>query len=405
LEEADEALLIGPAPALASYLNQEAILKVIRQTGADGVHPGYGFLSENAVFAEAVETLGVRFIGPSPRLIAAMAHKQEARNRMAAYGVPVGPGSRVLDADPGGIADEARRIGYPVLVKPAGGGGGIGMQPVYREDELMKAVERSRSLALRSFASDEVYLEKYMIEPRHIELQVLADRHGQIRLLFERDCSIQRRHQKIIEEAPAPGLPSDEIDRLGQIVVHALRCIGYDNIGTVEMLRSRDGSYHFLEMNTRLQVEHAVTELITGIDLVIAQIRSAAGERLESILPEALTRSGHAIEARIYAEDPVSFFPSPGKLSTFRPPVGHGIRVETGYREGMEVTPYYDPMIAKVIAHAGHRDAAIDKLLEALRQFDISGLKTNLPFLKKALDSAAFRAGNVHTGFTKELTG
>ncbi|WP_246197195.1 acetyl-CoA carboxylase biotin carboxylase subunit [Cytobacillus depressus] len=403
LAEADEAYLIGEAQAQASYLNQDALLKVLKDTGADGVHPGYGFLSENTEFAARVENAGARFIGPAPRWIDAMSHKSQARELMAKYGMPIGLGSGILSDVQEEIIAQGRQIGFPVLVKPAGGGGGIGMLPAHDEEELLKVVERARSLAFRSFSNNQVYLEKYMVQPRHIEFQILGDQHGGVQHLFERDCSVQRRHQKIIEEAPAPAVDRKEIDGLAQQITKVLQDIGYDNIGTVEMLRGSDGSYSFLEMNTRLQVEHAVTEEITGVDLVVAQIRSAAGERLSNILPANIERNGHAIEVRVYAEDPKNFFPSPGKLNTFRTPSGNGIRVETGYAEGMTVTPYYDPMIAKVIAHAENREKTIEILTESLKEFDVSGIKTNIPFLLKSLASEQFRAGEVHTGLSSTI--
>lgn len=400
--EADEAYFIGEAPALASYLNREALLQVIRESGADGVHPGYGFLSENAEFALAAETMGVRFIGPSSRLIRDMSQKSLARERMAGYGMPICPGSGILPEGTEAIKAEGRRIGFPILVKPAGGGGGIGMLVAHDEEELIKAVERARALAVRLFSNDGVYLEKYIRKPRHIEFQVLGDRHGNLLHLFERDCSVQRRYQKLIEESPAPLLNREELDDLSRTVSQILRNMEYDNIGTVEMLRENDGSYYFLEMNTRLQVEHAVTEEITGIDLVVSQIRSAAGERISDFMPKKIERCGHAIEARVYAEDPKKFYPSPGKLNTFRPPSGKGIRVETGYREGLNVTPYYDPMVAKVIAHAETRDKAISRLVDALSQFEIAGIQTNLVFLAGLLSADEYGSGEIHTGLVKD---
>ncbi|OLS40721.1 biotin carboxylase [Bacillus sp. MRMR6] len=401
LSEADEAYCIGPAPALSSYLNQDAILKVIKKSGADAVHPGYGFLSENWEFAKKVEENGVCFIGPSYNWIRDMGNKNLARNMVQKYGMPVAQGSDTLGTDMEEILNEGRRIGFPVLIKPAGGGGGIGMLPAHNESELKTMVERARFLANRSFNNDQLYMEKLFVKPRHIEFQVLADRYGNVQHLFERDCSIQRRHQKVIEESPSPNVR--EIDRLAEQIQSVLERMGYDNIGTVEMLRGNDGSFHFLEMNTRLQVEHAVTEEITGIDLVISQIKLAAGESLSDVLPETIERNGHAIEARVYAEDPVTFFPSPGRLTVFRPPVDSSIRIETGYQEGMEVTPYYDPMIAKVIVHENTRNLAIKKLQQALLQFDIQGIKTNIPFIIDMLKTEEFLSGNVHTGLSTEL--
>jgi len=403
LAMATETYAIGPASARESYLNQDVILDVVRKSHADALHPGYGFLSENAEFAQRVSDAGVCFIGPSPRWIAAMGHKTKARELAATYGMPMSQGSDVLAAEPEAIVAAARKIGFPVLVKPAGGGGGIGMLPAKDETQLIEAVERARSMASRGFGNPEVYLERLLEKPRHIEFQVLADRHGNAVHLHERDCSTQRRNQKVIEEAPAPAVARSEIQAVGDEIARIMREMGYDNIGTVEMLRGADGSFNFLEMNTRLQVEHGVTEAVTGVDLVHAQIRSAAGERLTDMLPSTIGLRGHAIQARVYAEDPKNFYPSPGKLSVFRPPVEQDVRVDTGYAEGRDVTPHYDPMIAKVIAHAGTRDAAIDKLAAALEAFEIQGVKNNIPAVLAILRSEQFRAGEVHTGLIPEV--
>lgn len=402
LEQADEAYAIGESSPLKSYLNQDALINVIGSSGADGLHPGYGFLAENAEFAKRVEQTGCRFVGPSPGFIASMAHKNHARALMAEHGMPIGAGSSVLDRDEQEILAAARAIGYPVLIKPAGGGGGIGMLPVHEEGKLIKTVERAKALAQRTFSNSDVYLEKYMLRPRHIEYQILADAHGNVRHLYERDCSIQRRHQKIIEESPAPGLPCEQLDELAGTITKVLEKIGYDNIGTVEMLRGEDGSFSFLEMNTRLQVEHAVTEEVTGIDLVASQLRSAAGERLTDILPQHISRNGHAIEARIYAEDPVTFFPSPGKLEVFRLPQMKNIRIETGYAEGREITPYYDPLVAKIISCEDTREQAIESMIAMLEEIEISGIKTNIPFLLSVFRSTTFGEGHVHTGYVEE---
>ncbi|RAS75614.1 acetyl-CoA carboxylase biotin carboxylase subunit [Priestia endophytica] len=396
LRNADETYFIGESKASESYLNQDALLDVIQKSGADAVHPGYGFLSENAVFARRVQEMGVCFIGPSPKFLEQMANKSHARDLMRSLGLPVGLGSPVLGYKEEELIQASREIGLPVLVKPAGGGGGIGMYPIYKEEDVVSTVERARKMAMRTFSSDEVYFERYMENPRHIEFQVIADQHGDVRHLFERDCSIQRRHQKVIEEAPAPNR-SENLTKLAKTITDVLQKLGYDNIGTVEMLFDEDGSYSFLEMNTRLQVEHAVTEEITGIDLVEAQIRAAAGEKLADFLPDHIERKGHAIEARVYAEDPNRFLPSPGPLRKFNPPVNNGIRVETGYEKGSVVTPFYDPMIAKVIVHDITRKGAIEQLTKALTQFEVEGIKTNLPFLIHVLQSNEFSSGNVHT--------
>jgi len=405
LEMASQTFAIGPAPARESYLNQDTIIEVLKQSGADGLHPGYGFLSENAEFAQRVIDAGARFIGPSPKWIDAMGHKTRAREIAAQYGMPMSHGSDVLPDDNDAIIAAARKIGFPVLVKPAGGGGGIGMLPAKDEAELLTAVERSRSMAGRGFGTTEVYLEKLIERPRHVEFQILGDQHGGAMHLFERDCSTQRRNQKVIEEAPGPEIPRDKVVAVADQIAGIMRTMGYDNIGTVEMLLGADGSFNFLEMNTRLQVEHGVTEEVTGVDLVRAQIRSSAGEKLSDILPGKVEVKGHAIQARVYAEDPKNFFPSPGKLTVFRPPEGEGIRVDTGYAEGRDMTPHYDPMIAKVIVRAATRTAAIDKLVEALEGFDIQGLKHNIPAVVNILRSSQFREGRVHTGIIGEITG
>ncbi len=404
LAEADAVHAIGPAPARESYLNQDRLLELARAAGADALHPGYGFLSENAGFATRVEATGLTFIGPAPRWLAAMGEKTEARALMARHGMPVAAGSGLLPDDAAAVLAAGRGIGFPVLVKPAAGGGGIGMLAAADEAALLAAVERARALAGRSFGDAGVYLERLVERPRHVEFQVLGDRHGQVRHVFERDCSVQRRHQKVLEESPAPMLPRPQATAMAEQAAAVLARLGYDNIGTVEMLLGADGSFIFLEMNTRLQVEHGVTEMVTGLDLVAAMIRLAGGARLEQVLPAAIALSGHAIEARVYAENPVNFFPSPGPLNRFRPPPADaGLRVETGYAEGMVVTPHYDPMLAKVIAHAPTRDGAIARLEEALHGFEVAGIRTNIPFLHRVLASEAFRAGQVHTGLAQEL--
>lgn len=405
LAMASETYAIGPAAARESYLDQDKILDVMKRSQADGLHPGYGFLSENAGFAQRVLDAGARFIGPSPKWIDAMGHKTRARELAATYGMPMSQGSDVLPANPEAILAAARAIGFPVLVKPAGGGGGIGMLPAKDESELLQVVERSRSMATRGFGNAEVYLERLLERPRHIEFQVLGDQHGNAVHLFERDCSTQRRNQKVIEEAAAPDLSREEATAVADKIAGIIRKMGYDNIGTVEMLRGADGSFNFLEMNTRLQVEHGVTEEVTGVDLVQAQIRSAAGLRLTEILPEKIEIRGHAIQARVYAEDPKNFFPSPGKLTVFRPPQSDGVRVDTGFEQGRDITPHYDPMIAKVIARADTREAAIDKLIDALEAFEIQGLKNNIPAVVAILRSEPFRAGRVHTGLIPEVLG
>ncbi len=402
IEEADEIIEIGPGHPRHSYLNQDVLIDAIRKSGADGVHPGYGFLAENPGFAERVNETGAKFIGPSAKWISAMGHKTRARDLVAEHGMTVGGGSRVLGPDDDAAA-EARRLGFPVLIKPAAGGGGIGMLPAHDEEELGKALMRARSMAERGFGNGEVYLERLVEKPRHVEFQILGDHHGNVRHVFERDCSLQRRHQKVIEETPAPGVPRARIEAVADEISATLKSLGYDNIGTVEMLMSPDGSFNFLEVNTRLQVEHGVTEEATGIDLVEAQIRCAAGDRLDDVLPADVTLNGHAIQARVYAEDPKTFFPSPGKLETYRPPQDRNVRIDTGYKEGQDVTPFYDPMLAKVIARGDNRQEAIDRLVGALQEFPVHGVKTNIPALLTLLDSEPFRAGEVHTGLIQSI--
>ena len=401
LAEAGEALLIGGPKPADSYLHSERLLAALRVTGADALHPGYGFLAENAAFARAVEQQGVRFIGPSAHWLEAMGHKTRARALMAQHGLPSGLGTEVLETDAEFIA-AAEALGYPVLVKPAAGGGGIGMLIARDANELTQALGQGRSLAARAFGSAEIYLERLIAQPRHIEFQVLADAVG-ARHLFERDCSIQRRHQKVIEESPAPGLARPPLNALAEKIAAAMGALGYDNIGTVEMLRASDGAFGYLETNTRLQVEHGVTEMATGVDIVATQIRLAAGELLSALLPDNVALQGHAIEARVYAEDPVRFLPSPGLLTVYRPPVDDNVRVDTGYGEGQRVTPWYDPLLAKVIVCGSDRAAALRRLDDALAGFAIDGLKHNIPALRKLLRDERFVAGQVHTGLLAEV--
>lgn len=404
LADADERIEIGPAAPSESYLDQEKLVAAALRCGADAVHPGYGFLSENPAFARRLDSEGLVFIGPSAKWIEAMGHKTKARSLMLSMGLPVASGSGVLGNEPEVVARAAAEIGYPVLVKPAAGGGGIGMIAVHGEAELMAAVERSRTLAQRSFADSEIYLEKLIDRPRHIEIQVLADRYGVVRHAFERDCSIQRRHQKVIEESPAPNVARPAIAGIAVKVCEALGKLGYDNIGTVEMLMGSDGSFHFLEMNTRIQVEHAVTEMALDLDIVEAQIRLAAGFPMAEVLSSALEVRRHAIEVRVYAEDPRTFFPSPGHIKAFKLPLpSPSLRVETGYAQGNTVTPHYDPLLAKIIGSGETRVAAIASVVGALSQAHIEGVKTNIPFLLRALAHDAFLNGSYDTGFVSRL--
>ncbi|MDB3953362.1 ATP-grasp domain-containing protein [Alphaproteobacteria bacterium] len=402
VKEADQAIAIGPAAPKESYLNMDALIAAIKESGADGVHPGYGFFAENPDFADAVEAASAKFIGPSTTWLKAMGHKTEARELMAKHGMTVGAGSELLTNEAEMIA-AANEIGYPVLIKPAAGGGGIGMLPAQDEAQLLKAAGRARSMAERGFGNGDIYIERLVEKPRHVEFQVLGDVHGDVCHVFERDCSIQRRHQKIIEEAPAPNVAREVILEKADEITATLKSLPYDNIGTVEMLMGQDGSFSFLEMNTRLQVEHGVSEEISGVDLVAAQVRSAAGEAVGDIIPADVAVEGHAIQARVYAEDPVKFFPSPGPLDKFLPPEGDGIRVETGFTEGMAVTPFYDPMVAKVLSKGKDRDDAIEKLIGALEKFEIEGIKSNIPALVQILRSDDFCSGDVHTGLTAEI--
>ncbi|MGE8604469.1 acetyl-CoA carboxylase biotin carboxylase subunit [Bordetella trematum] len=403
VKEATEAYLLpGDEPA-ATYLNQDAILDIARRAQVQAIHPGYGFLSENADFARRVEQAGLCYIGPSSRWIAELGEKTRARRFMHERGMPQSPSSEILPDDLAQVAAAARAIGYPVLIKPATGGGGIGMIPVASPEALADAWASASAIAQRSFGQASLYLEKLIERPRHIEFQFLADRHGQVRALFERDCSVQRRHQKVLEESRAPGIEAAELDAMAAQLEQILGGIGYDVIGTVEMLYTPQAGFSFLEVNTRLQVEHAVTEQTTGIDIVAAQIRLAAGERLEAVLPETPVSRGHAIEARIYAEDPRRFFPSPGRLTRFEPPAGPGIRLETGYAEGCQVPRFYDPLLAKLIASGETRAQALQRLREALKAFAVEGVKTNIPFLLQVLDSPDYIEGRLDIGLAARV--
>lgn len=397
LKEADAAVCIGDAPASASYLNQEAVLQAARESGADAVHPGYGFLSENAAFAERVEAEKLCFIGPSPRWIKTLGHKTAARALMQAHGMPMTRSSALPPDDLEEVTRVACGMGFPLMLKPANGGGGIGMLPVRGAGEIAAAWRQAQSTSAKAFGASELYFETLIDMPRHVEFQFLADRHGQVRCLYERDCSVQRRNQKVVEEAPAPGIPRDAVQAMARRLEAILAGIGYDVIGTVEMLYTPTTGFTFLEVNTRLQVEHAVTEEVTGVDIVAAQIRLAAGEPLAAVLPAPVACRGHAVEARIYAEDPVRFFPSPGELAVFSPPAGEGIRVETGYGAGTRVSSHYDPMLAKVIAHGADRAEAIARLAGALEHFRIEGVKTNIPYVLRVLRDPAFTSGQLHT--------
>jgi acetyl-CoA carboxylase biotin carboxylase subunit len=399
--EADEAVAIGEARPHLSYLRHEAILDAARRTGADAIHPGYGFLSENAEFARKVVEAGLTFIGPEPQHIAALGDKARSREWMAEAGFPVLPASAPLPEE-GDHAALAQAAGYPLLIKASAGGGGVGMQRVGGPQELAEALARARGMAERFFGSRTVFLERWLEEARHVEFQIVADGRDGALSLHQRDCSVQRRHQKVIEEAPVPFLEDDRARALGERLAGLFGRLGYRSLATVEMLMDRSGGFYFLEVNTRLQVEHGVTEAITGLDLVEVQVRLANGEELAGILLAAPAPAGHAVEARIYAEDPVRFLPSPGPLRVFRPPSPRpGLTLDAGYAEGDAVTPFYDPMLALVIAHGKDRQDAISILDQALADFAIEGVKTNIPFLRRMLASDAFRQGRHHTTFAE----
>ena len=397
---ADEAVLIGQPPPRESYLKIDRLIEAAQKSKAEAIHPGYGFLSENADFAEAVTAAGIVFIGPPPDAIRKMGNKTRARAIMQAAGVPIVPGYHgAADAD---FSEAAGTIGYPVLVKAAAGGGGKGMRIVKSPAELSEAVAAAQRESANAFGSDEVFIEKYIERPRHIEFQVLADSFGETVHLFERECSIQRRHQKIIEETPSPFLTAERREKMGAAAVAAAKAAGYGNAGTVEFIVDSYGDFYFLEMNTRLQVEHPITEMVTGVDLVKAQIRIAAGERLWFGQRDPSQR-GHAIECRIYAEDPANnFLPSVGKIELAVEPVHPGVRVDAGVTAGDEVSIYYDPMIAKVIAHAETRANAIRKMDAALADYKLTGITTNISFLRAVLAHPAFERGETTTHFIEE---
>tara|TARA_R110002096_G_scaffold17266_1_gene59743 strand:- start:1745 stop:3091 length:1347 start_codon:yes stop_codon:yes gene_type:complete len=398
---ADESVCIGPAIPTDSYLNIPAILSAAEVTDAVGIHPGYGFLSENADFAERVEKSGFTFIGPRPETIRLMGDKLSAIRTMKSVGVPCVPGSETaLGEDMQENLRIAREIGYPVILKAAGGGGGRGMRVVHAEAALPNALGLTKREALAAFQNDAVYVEKFLEHPRHIEFQVLADSHGNVVHLVDRDCSMQRRHQKVIEEAPAPGLDEPTRLRMGELCADACRAINYRGAGTFEFLYE-NGEFYFIEMNTRVQVEHPVTELITGIDIVREQITVAAGERLTFTQDDVQIR-GHAIECRINAEHPVSFRPSPGLITQFHPPGGPGIRVDSHLYNGYTVPPYYDSLIAKLIAHGSNREAAFARMSTALTEIVIDGIDTNLPLHRDLIHDAAFAAGGTDIHYLEQ---
>ena len=401
---ADEAVCIGPAVSTGSYLNIPAVISAAEVTDAVAIHPGYGFLAENADFAERVEESGFIFIGPRADTIRLMGSKISAREEMQKFGVPCVPGS---SGDVGNDIDEigrfARELGYPVIIKAAAGGGGRGMRVVRSEANMRNAIAVTRAEAAAAFGDDTLYMEKFLEHPRHIELQILADESGNVIHLGERDCSMQRRHQKVMEEAPAPGITEDMRKKIGDTCVRACKAMGYRGAGTVEFLYE-DGEFYFIEMNTRIQVEHPVTEMVTGVDIVKEQLRVAAGEAL-SYRQQDVRFRGHALECRIQAEDPDTFMPSPGQISRFHQPGGPGIRMETHIYDGYRIPPHYDSMIAKLIAHGETRELALARMSTALSELVIEGIKTNIPVLQRLLDDAAFIAGGTDIHYLENKLG
>ena len=398
---ADEAFLIGPAPASQSYLNIQKIIDTAKESGADAIHPGYGFLAENPSFAAACEREGLKFIGPSTRVLELMGDKAAARREMVKAGVPVVPGTNECVVGSEQAKAIAGEIGYPVIIKPCGGGGGIGMTIVADEGELPKALESAQAIAVTTFGIGDVYIEKYLADPRHIEFQILADSRGNVIHLGERECSIQRRHQKLIEESPSPALDAETRRTMGEVAVNAARAVGYEGAGTVEFLWS-DGEFYFLEVNARVQVEHPVTEMVTGIDIVKEQIRIASGLPL-SLSQEDVRMDGSAIECRINAEDPLNgFAPTPGKIKGYHPPGGTGIRVDSGVYSSYTIPPFYDPLIAKLIAWGRDRNEAISRMQRALYEYTIVGVRTNIPFHQAVMGNERFARGELGTHFVDQ---
>jgi acetyl-CoA carboxylase biotin carboxylase subunit len=398
---ADEAICIGPPPSSESYLRMDKILAAARQTGADAIHPGYGFLSENENFAQACEDAGLTFIGPSARSIALMGSKLAAKAAVAAFHVPLVPGTAEPISDIAEAKKIASAIGYPILIKASAGGGGKGMRIVEREADFQEQMDRAVSEATSAFGDGSVFIEKYVTKPRHIEFQIFGDKHGNVVHLFERECSIQRRHQKVVEEAPSSILTPEKRKAMGEAAINAAKACGYYGAGTIEFILDDALNFYFLEMNTRLQVEHPVTEAITGLDLVKLQIRIAEGEKIP-FKQEDLKINGHAVEVRVYAEDPANnFLPDIGTLKTYKRPQGHGIRVDDGFEQGMDIPFYYDPMIAKLICHGENREAAIEKMIRAINEYEITGLETTLGFCRFVMQHPAFRSGHFDTRFVE----
>lgn len=398
---ADEAVFIGPPPSSESYLRIEKIISAAKATGANAVHPGYGFLSENEDFSQACEDNGIIFVGPSPKSIEIMGSKLAAKAAVAKFDVPLVPGTSEPITDVNEAKKVAAKIGYPVLIKASAGGGGKGMRIVENEREFQEQMERAISEATSAFGDGSVFIEKYITKPRHIEFQIFGDKHGNVVHFFERECSIQRRHQKVVEEAPSAILTPEKRNAMGEAAINVAKSVGYYGAGTVEFILDDKLNFYFLEMNTRLQVEHPVTEEITGFDLVKLQIKVAEGEKL-SVKQEELKIHGHAVEVRVYAEDPANnFLPDIGTLKTYKRPQGHGIRVDDGFEQGMDIPFYYDPMIAKLICHAETREAAIEKMIRAINEYEITGLETTLGFCQFVMHHDAFRSGNFDTRFVE----
>jgi acetyl-CoA carboxylase, biotin carboxylase subunit len=401
VQYAHQAVCIGPPPSAESYLRIEKIIDAARQSGADAIHPGYGFLSENEDFALACEKAGIIFIGPSAKAIELMGSKLAAKAAVAKFNVPLVPGTSTPITDVKEAKTIAASIGYPVLIKASAGGGGKGMRIVDNDSEFQEQMERAISEATSAFGDGSVFIEKYITKPRHIEFQIFGDQHGNVVHLFERECSIQRRHQKVVEEAPSSILTPAKRAAMGEAAINVARSCGYYGAGTVEFILDDKLDFYFLEMNTRLQVEHPVTEEITGLDLVKLQIRIAEGEKIP-FKQEDLKMNGHAVEVRVYAEDPSNnFLPDIGTLKTYKRPQGHGIRVDDGFEQGMDIPFYYDPMIAKLITHADSREAAIEKMIRAINEYEITGLETTLGFCRFVMQHDAFRSGNFDTRFVE----
>lgn len=398
---ADESVCIGPATPARSYLHLPSLLAAAEITGADAIHPGYGFLSENAEFAEVCRRCRIVFIGPSPEAMRAWGDKVSARANAARFGFPMLPGTEVL-RDIDHARAEARRIGYPVILKASGGGGGRGMKIVRSEADLEGALQTAQAEALAGFKNPDVYMERFIEHPQHVEFQVLADAHGNAVCVGERECTLQRRHQKVLEEAPSPNLRPDLRERLMEVVAHAVRETGYTSLGTLEFLLDERGEAYFMEMNTRVQVEHPVTEMVTGLDLVAEQILIAAGAKLR-VQSHRIAPRGHAIECRINAEDPVTFAPSPGRVTSYLPPGGFGVRVDSGIYAGWTVPPHYDSLLAKLIVHGSNRAGAIARMRRALDEFVIEGIKTNIPLHRRILEHPKFQRAEVTTRFLEEM--